>query len=46
MNKKLLSLINQKFTDKLMQKTNWGRNEVLSMYKDAVSESLLEMMDE
>lgn len=45
MNKKLLALINQKFTDKLMTKTSWGRNEVLALYKDVVSEALLEIMD-
>ncbi len=45
MNKKLVELITKKFEQKLQAKTNWGRNEVLAHYRDAVSEALLEMME-
>jgi len=44
--KKLLSSIEEKFKNKLMAKTGWGRNEVIAAYKEAVSESLMEMINE
>lgn len=43
--KKLLDLIQKKFQEKLMAKTGWGRNEILSAYKDAVSEALMENLE-
>jgi len=46
MNKKLLALIQKHFEEKLAGKTGWGKNEVLIAYKEAVSEALLEIMDE
>ena len=45
MNKKLLALIQKKFEEKLQAKTGWGRNEILAAYKDAVSEAILELID-
>lgn len=45
MNKKLLQRIEQLFTEKLQSKTGWGRNEILAMYRDAVSEALMEALD-
>ena len=45
MNKKLLARIEELFTLKLPAKTGWGRNEVLALYKEAVSEAILEMLE-
>lgn len=45
MNKKLIQRIEDIFTDKLKVKTGWGRNEVLSLYKESVNEAVLEFID-
>lgn len=45
MNKKLLQRIEELFTAKLQDKTGWGRNEVLQLYKDSVTEALLELLE-
>ncbi len=45
MNKELLKRIEELFTQKLQQKTGWGRNEVLAAYKESVSEAILELME-
>ena len=45
MNKKLIKRIEELFNEKLKEKTNWGRNEVMQAYKDAVSEALLETLE-
>ena len=44
--KELLNKIEELFTAKLSAKTGWGRNEILTAYKDSVSEALLEAMAE
>ena len=45
MNKKLLHRVEEIFTAKLQAKTGWGRNEILALYKEAVTEAVLEMLD-
>jgi len=45
MNKKLLKTIEKIFFNKLQSKTGWGRNEIMQIYKEAVNEALMEMMD-
>ena len=45
MNKKLLQKIEELFTQKLQSKSGWGRNEIIQLYKDAVNEALLELLD-
>lgn len=45
MNKKLIERIEELFTLKLQLKTNWGRNEILSLYKQAQNEALLELIN-
>lgn len=45
MNKKLLKRIEEIFELKLSTKTGWGKNEVLQLYKDSVTEALLELID-
>ena len=45
MNKSLLKRIEELFTEKLQVKTGWGRNEILAVYKEAVSEAIFEMLD-
>ncbi|HET8870492.1 MAG TPA: hypothetical protein VFM48_08605 [Aquabacterium sp.] len=44
MNKQLLLRIEQIFTEKLQAKTGWGRNEILALYKESVSEALMEAL--
>lgn len=45
MNKMLLKRIEELFEKKLQTKTGWGKNEVLAIYKEAVNEALLEIID-
>ena len=45
MNKALIKRIEEIFTKKLQVKTGWGRNDVLIIYKEAVNEAVLEMLD-
>ena len=45
MNKKLIDRIAELFEEKLQVKTGWGRNDVLIIYKEAVNEAILEMLD-
>ncbi len=45
MNKKLLKRIDEIFEQKLQEKTGWGRNDVLKIYREAVNEAILEMLD-
>lgn len=45
MNKKLLARIKELFIEKLQAKTGWGRNEIISIYEQAVSEAIMEMLD-
>ena len=44
MNKQLLLRIEQIFNEKLQAKTGWGRNEILALYKESVSEALMEAL--
>jgi len=44
MNKKLIERITELFTQKLQVKTGWGRNDVLALHKEAVSEAILELI--
>ena len=45
MNKKLLERIAELFEQKLQEKTGWGRNDVLKIYREAVNEAILETLD-
>lgn len=45
MNKKLLERIDEIFAKKLELKTGWGKNEVLAVYREAVKEALMELLD-
>ena len=44
--REILKKIERIFTEKLQAKTGWGKNDVLMVYKDAVNEALLEMLEE
>ena len=44
MNKKLIERIAELFTQKLQPKTGWGRTEVLALYKEAVTEAIMETL--
>ena len=44
MNKELLAKIKAKFEARLQEKTGWGRNEIMAIYNDCVTEALLEML--
>lgn len=46
MNKEILLRIQALFEEKLKAKTGWGRNDVLAIYKDSVSEALMGALDE
>ncbi len=46
MNKKLIDLIRQKFTERLQAKTNWGRNDLLQEYERAVNDAVMELLDQ
>lgn len=41
----LLQKIEEIFAKKLMAKTGWGRNEIMTAYKDAVIEALSSMIN-
>ena len=43
--KELLERIEKIFSDKLSQKSGWGKNEVLVAYKDSVKEALMEELE-
>lgn len=45
MNKELLIRIEQIFNQKLEAKTSWGRNDVKDIYKQAVNEALMELLN-
>lgn len=45
MNKKLLLRIEEIFHEKLEQKTSWGRNDIKDLYKQAVNEALMELLN-
>lgn len=40
----VLQRIDESFEKKLQSKTGWGRNEVLTQYRNAVREALLELL--
>jgi hypothetical protein len=42
--RELIERIEKIFGDKLNEKTNWGRNQILSILKDSISEALLESL--
>jgi len=44
-NKELLIRIEQIFNQKLEAKTSWGRNDVKDIYKQAVNEALMELLN-
>ncbi len=45
MNKELLAKIKARFEARLQEKTGWGRNEIMVIYNECVTEVLLEMME-
>lgn len=45
MNKKLLDRIKAKFEERLKVKTGWGRNEIMALYNECVTDALLDMME-
>lgn len=45
MNRQLLENIQKIFEQKLQAKTGWGRNDVLKIYNEAVTEALLKLID-
>ena len=46
MNKELLKRIEEIFNQKLQLKTGWGRNEIILIYKESVTEAVLEFIPE
>lgn len=43
--KALLKRIEVIFEEKLQAKTGWGRNDVLKIYREALSEAILELIE-
>ena len=43
-NKEMVKRIQEIFFEKLQEKTSWGRNDLKSMYTEAVNEALLEFV--
>ena len=46
MNKELLKRIEEIFSQKLQLKTGWGRNEIILIYKESVTEAVFEFIPE
>lgn len=46
MTKELLKRIEEIFTEKLQLKTSWGRNEILQLHKESITEAVLERLDQ
>ena len=46
MNRKLLARIEELFKLMLQGKTNWGRNDVMAVYKECVNQAVLELLEE
>lgn len=44
MNKKLLEAVKAKFEARLQEKTGWGRNEIMRVYNECVTEALMEAL--
>lgn len=44
MNRKLIQRIEELFVEKLQAKTGWGRNEIIALHKEAITEALLELV--
>lgn len=44
-NKQLLLRIQSLFEQKLQAKTSWGRIELMGIYKEAVSEAIMETLE-
>ena len=45
MNKKLIKRIQEIFESKLQSKTSWGRNEIIILHNEAITEATLELID-
>jgi hypothetical protein len=45
MNRKLIKRIEEIFFQKLQKKTSWGRNDLMTIYKESVNEALMETLD-
>jgi hypothetical protein len=45
MNKQLIQRIQELFFIGLQSQTNWGRNQIEILYKEAVNRALLELVD-
>lgn len=46
MNLKLIKRIEELFKEALQEKTGWGRNEILTIYKDCVVQATLEIIED
>jgi len=45
-NKELIEAIKNNFFKKLQAKTGWGRNEIMAMYKDTITEEIMKIIDQ
>jgi hypothetical protein len=45
MNTKLIELIKEEFSIRLMEKTGWGRNEIMKAFNESITAVLLKLLD-
>ena len=45
MNTELLNRIKKLFENGLMEKTNWGRNQIMKLYNECVNMALMEQLN-
>lgn len=45
MKKEIIQRIEEIFLEKLKEKTGWGRNQIIKIFKESIKEALLEFVD-
>lgn len=46
MNKRLIGLLREEFTERVNRKTGWGKNEILQEFEQAISNTIARLLDE
>jgi len=44
--RKFISILREEFFKRLAQKTGWGRNEIIKIFNEAITEASLRLLDE
>lgn len=45
MKENIIKRIQEIFFEKLQEKTGWGRNQIIKIYRESVNEALIEFLD-